>query len=63
MPFVAVNTQKSTKDKAGVKRKLKSVIIMISGYYFYFTVFIDDENVGKDSNVINDCLPTTVLIV
>lgn len=47
-----------TKDKAVVKRKLKPVAIMFSEYYFYFTAFIDDENVRKDFDVINDSFPT-----
>ena len=46
------------KDKAVVKRKLKPVAIMFSEYYFYLTAFIDDENVRKDFDVINDSFPT-----
>lgn len=46
------------KDKAVVKRKLKPVAIMFSEYYFYMTAFIDDENVKKDFDVINDSFPT-----
>lgn len=46
------------KDKAVVKRKLKPVAIMFSEYYFYLTAFIDDENVWKDFDVINDSFPT-----
>lgn len=46
------------KDKAVVKRKLKPVAIMFSEYYFYITAFIDDENVRKDFDVINDSFPT-----
>ena len=46
------------KDKAIVKRKLKPVAIMFSEYYFYFTAFIDDENIRKDFDVINDSFPT-----
>lgn len=46
------------KDKAVVKRKLKPVAIMFSEYYFYLTAFIDDENVRKDFEVINDSFPT-----
>lgn len=46
------------KDKAIVKRKLKPVAIMFSEYYFYLTAFIDDENVRKDFDVINDSFPT-----
>lgn len=46
------------KDKAVVKRKLQPVAIMFSEYYFYLTAFIDDENVRKDFDVINDSFPT-----
>lgn len=46
------------KDKAVVKRKLKPVAIMFSEYYFYLTAFIDDEEVRKDFDVINDVFPT-----
>ena len=46
------------KDKAVVKRKLKPVAIMFSEYYFYLTAFIDDEDVRKDFDVINDSFPT-----
>lgn len=46
------------KDRTVVKRKLKPVAIMFSEYYFYLTAFIDDENVRKDFDVINDSFPT-----
>ncbi|MFU0784596.1 helix-turn-helix transcriptional regulator [Clostridium sp.] len=46
------------KDKAVVKRKLKPVAIMFSEYYFYLTAFIDDENIKKNFDVINDSFPT-----
>lgn len=46
------------KDKAVVKRKLKPVAIMFSEYYFYLTAFIDDKEVRKDFDVINDSFPT-----
>lgn len=46
------------KDKAVVKRKVKPVAIMFSEYYFYLTAFIDDEDVRKDFDVINDSFPT-----
>lgn len=46
------------KDKAVVKRKLKPVAIMFSEYYFYLTAFIDDKDVRKDFDVINDSFPT-----
>lgn len=47
-----------TKDKATVQRKLRPVGIMFSEYYFYLTAFIDDEEVRKDFDVINDSFPT-----
>ena len=47
-----------TKDKKLVKRKLKPVAIMFSEYYFYLTAFIDDEDVKRDFDVINDSFPT-----
>ena len=46
------------KDKKIVKRKLKPLAIMFSEYYFYVTAFIDDEEVKKDFDVINDSFPT-----
>lgn len=47
-----------TKDKAIVHRKVKPVAIMFSEYYFYLTAFIDDEDVRKDFDVLNDSFPT-----
>lgn len=47
-----------TKDKAVVTRKVKPVAIMFSEYYFYLTAFIDDEEVKKDFDVLNDAFPT-----
>lgn len=47
-----------TKDKTVVKRKLKPTAIMFSEYYFYLTAFIDDENIRKDFDVVNDSSPT-----
>lgn len=47
-----------SKDKALVKRLVKPVAIMFSEYYFYLTAFIDDEEVKKDFDVINDSFPT-----
>lgn len=47
-----------TKDKTIVKRKLKPVAIMFSEYYFYLTAFIDDEDIKKGFDVINDSFPT-----
>lgn len=46
------------KDKEIVHRKVKPVAIMFSEYYFYLTAFIDDEEVKKDFDVINDSFPT-----
>ncbi len=46
------------KDKAMVTRKVKPVAIMFSEYYFYLTAFIDDEEVRKDFDVLNDAFPT-----
>lgn len=46
------------KDKKTVKRKIKPVAIMFSEYYFYLTAFIDDEEVRKNFDVINDSFPT-----
>lgn len=46
------------KDKSTVKRVLKPVAIMFSEYYFYLTAFIDDEEIKKDFDVINDSFPT-----
>ena len=47
-----------TKDKSVVHRKLRPAAIMFSEYYFYLTAFIDDEEVKKDFNVLNDSFPT-----
>lgn len=41
-----------------VHRKVKPTAIMFSEYYFYLTAFIDDEEVRKDFDVINDSFPT-----
>lgn len=46
------------KDKAIVKRKVKPVALMFSEYYFYLTAFIDDENVRKNFEVMDDAFPT-----
>ena len=48
------------KDKAMVRRKLKPVAIMFSEYYFYLTAFIDDKDVRKNFDVINDSFPTYI---
>ena len=47
-----------TKDKNMVHRKLKPLAIMFSEYYFYLTAFIDNDEVRKDFDVINDSFPT-----
>lgn len=47
-----------TKDKKVVHRKLQPVAIMFSEYYFYLTAFINDEEVKKDFDVLNDSFPT-----
>lgn len=47
-----------TKDKTVVHRKVKPVAIMFSEYYFYLTAFIDDEEVRRDFDVLNDSFPT-----
>lgn len=47
-----------TKDKKTVHRKLQPVAIMFSEYYFYLTAFIDDDEVKKDFDVLNDSFPT-----
>lgn len=46
------------KGSKVVHRKVKPVAIMFSEYYFYLTAFIDDEEVRKDFDVINDSFPT-----
>lgn len=46
------------KDGSTVCRKLQPVAIMFSEYYFYLTAFIDDEEVRKGFDVINDSFPT-----
>ena len=47
-----------TKDKNIVSRKLKPAAVMFSEYYFYLAAFIDDEEVRKDFDVLNDSFPT-----
>ena len=46
------------KGSKVVTRKVKPVAIMFSEYYFYLTAFIDDEEVRKDFDVLNDSFPT-----
>lgn len=45
-------------DKKMVHRKVQPVAIMFSEYYFYLTAFIEDEDVKKDFDVLNDSFPT-----
>lgn len=47
-----------TKDKSIVNRKLKPVAVMFSEYYFYLAAFIEDNEVRKDFDVLNDSFPT-----
>lgn len=46
------------KGSKVVTRKLKPVAIMFSEYYFYLTAFIDDEEVRKGFDVLDDAFPT-----
>lgn len=46
------------KDKQVVSRNVKPVAIMFSEYYFYMAAFIEDEDVRKDFDVLNDSFPT-----
>lgn len=46
------------KDKTVVTRRLKPVAIMFSEYYFYVTAFIDDEELRRNFDVMNDSFPT-----
>lgn len=46
------------KDKKVVHRKVQPVAVMFSEYYFYLAAFIDDEEVRKDFDVLNDSFPT-----
>ncbi|MFR3728272.1 helix-turn-helix transcriptional regulator [Lacrimispora sp.] len=55
--FIEIDYER-TKDKKVVHRKVKPVAIMFSEYYFYLTAFIDDAEVKKDFDVINDSFPT-----
>lgn len=47
-----------TKDKEVVHRKVQPVAIMFSEYYFYLTAFIEDNEIKKDFDVLNDSFPT-----
>lgn len=46
------------RDKKAVKRKLRPAAIMFSEFYFYMVAFIDDEEVKKDFDVLDDAFPT-----
>lgn len=46
------------KDRAVVHRKVKPAAIMFSEYYFYLTAFIDDKEVQKNFDILNDSFPT-----
>lgn len=46
------------KDKQVVHRKIMPLAIMFSEYYFYLTAFIDDEEMKKNFEVMNDSFPT-----
>ncbi len=45
-------------DRTEVERKVQPVAIMFSEYYFYLTAFIEDENVRKGFEVLDDAFPT-----
>lgn len=45
-------------DRTVVERKVQPVAIMFSEYYFYLTAFIEDENVRKGFEVLDDAFPT-----
>lgn len=47
-----------TKDKKLVNRKLRPAAIMFSEFYFYVVAFIDDKEVKKNFEVIDDAFPT-----
>lgn len=49
---------KGVQGKHGHTRKIKPVAIMFSDYYFYLAAFIDDEDVKKNFDIINDANPT-----
>lgn len=46
------------KDKKTVERILNPLAIMFSEYYFYLTATIENEEVKKDFEVLNDMNPT-----
>jgi predicted DNA-binding transcriptional regulator YafY len=55
--YIEINYQR-LKEPRDVTRKLKPVAIMFSEFYFYLIAFIDDEEVKKEFDVINDSFPT-----
>lgn len=55
--FIEIEYQR-LKEKKTVNRKLKPLAIMFNEFYFYFVGFIDDEEVRKDFDVLNDSFPT-----
>lgn len=55
--FIEIDYYK-VKEKVIVKRRLRPVAIMFSEYYFYFTAFIDDEELKNDFDIMNDTFPT-----
>lgn len=55
--FIEIEYQR-LKEKKTVNRKLKPLAIMFDEFYFYFVGFIDDEEVRKEFDVLNDSFPT-----
>jgi predicted DNA-binding transcriptional regulator YafY len=51
-------TYKRLKEKKTVKRHIQPLAVMFSEYYFYLAAFIEDEEVKKDFDVLNDSSPT-----
>lgn len=49
---------KGIKGKKGHTRIVKPVAIMFSDYYFYLAAFINDDEVKKNFDIINDFNPT-----
>lgn len=49
---------KGIQGKTGHERVVKPLAIMFSDYYFYLAAFIDDQDVRKNFNIINDANPT-----
>lgn len=55
--YIEMDYQRLT-DKKVVHRRLQPVAIMFSEYYFYLAAFIEDEEIKKDFDVLNDSFPT-----